>query len=197
MADSRLFSSRTSYQEPEEYNLDDIDQSTNSMRTPLVQQQTQHTQHTQYRRPLLNPRTLLPHTTQARYNYRQVPDIENGMRADDNSDDSDADVPQSLMIERGGNEDGPIDDGEAFGAAQQRAPAPAPAQLPQLGQAPSSNVRNFAPSPASGDQNQNAEPRRRQQQQQQPNYNNMTIEEITMWKWANVENMDNFFERVC
>lgn len=191
MADSRLFSSRTSYQEPEEYNLDDIDQSTNSMRTPLVQQQ--QTQHTQYRRPLLNPRTLLPHTTQAHYNYRQVPDIENGMRADDNSDDSDADVPQSLMIERGGNdvaEDGPIDDGEAFGAAQQRAPA-----LAQLPQAPSSNVRNFAPSPASGDQN--AGPRRRQQQQQQPNYNNMTIEEITMWKWANVENMDNFFERVC
>lgn len=170
---SSLFSSRVVNEEDDKYDLDNLSPP-HSPYSSGFRTQTLHSP----------PGTRQHHLNAYSTSPASQPRFGNAMTEADlelpESDESDAEVPPSLMIEIPRDEDAEDDD--------------------ETGQRPLLSQRQWEKSPVrerSQPVRENVQNlRKRIPPQSQSTRTHMTTQDRTMWRWANIDNMDNFFQRV-
>ena len=167
---SSLFSSRVANEDDDKYDLDNLSPH-QSQYSSAFRTQTLHsppgTTHSytanSYARPHARPHDILTE------HDLELPE----------SDESDAEVPPSLMIEMPQDVDEEVTDQRPLLSERQWEKSPIRESAPRP-RPPSNldNLRQRIPTPLHSTRS------------------NMTPHDRTMWRWANIANMDHFFERV-
>lgn len=167
---SRLFSSRVANEDDDKYDLDNLS-------PPNSHYSSSFRRHNLHSPPGTHSYLDNAHTFEPRTHSRHA-DILNEHELElPESDESDADVPPSLMIEMPPDVEEEADQRPLL-SERQWEKSPAREGAPRLQFAHNDNLRQRIPAPL------------------QSTRSNVTPHDRTMWRWANIVNMDDFFERV-
>ena len=169
MSDSNLLLFPCYYNEPEEYDLNNLDQSNTLTGRPGPSNTTLAPSSAHFPQPIIfHPRFLPKHGGR----YHQVSSVDNDEDSEYETDDENT-VPPSLMIEMNMDEKGK-------NVEHTKRSSGVSGLRQELGVS-GANARN-----------QNYENRNKRPTMK----SGLTLKEKTMWKWTNVENLDKFSTRV-